>query len=239
MIGLPDAVAFDCDGTIADTESLSEIAWSEVLLARGLRWTPEDFRMLVGRPFAANWAHFNAHGELGDEADFRRDLRTRFRELFDEQLEVHDDVVTAMHAIARLGVGIAVVSSSTRDHIERVLDRSGVTDLVAHIVASGDTPEHKPDPAPYVAACVALDVSAQRGVAVEDTPTGARSARAAGLRTVGVRRAHAVPELEAHAHLVVDSLRVEDLLLPPLPADRDPDVRYSDQAAAGPITQHD
>jgi len=211
---LPDVVAFDCDGTIADTESLSEIAWAEVLGSRGITWTPDDHLFLVGRPFAANWAHFQARGDLGDEQTFRSELRTRFRALFDDGLDVHDDVVTAMHGLARLDVPMAVVSSSTRDHIERVLDRAGVTTLVAHIVASGDTTQHKPDPAPYLAACRALDVAPQHGLAVEDTPTGARSARAAGLRTVGVRRAHAVPELAVHAHLVVDTLRIDDLLLP-------------------------
>jgi HAD superfamily hydrolase (TIGR01509 family) len=214
MRGLPDAVAFDCDGTIADTESLSEIAWSEVLRSRGVQWTADDFRVLVGRPFAANWAHFRERTDLGDEADFRREIRGRFRELFDERLELHDDAVAAMHGIAQLDVPIAVVSSSTRDHVDRVLDRAGVVDLVNHIVASGDTLEHKPDPGPYLAACAALDVESVRSVAVEDTPTGARSARSAGLRTVGVRRAHVVPELADHAHLVVDWLRVEDLLLP-------------------------
>jgi len=210
----PDAVAFDCDGTIADTESLSETAWSEVLRARGVAWTDEDFQVLVGRPFATNWAHFSARGDLGAEQDFRGELRARFRELFDAQLVVHDDVVAAMHEVAAWGVPIAVVSSSTRDHIERVLDRAGVAGTVAHIVASGDTTEHKPDPGPYLAACVALGVRPHRGVAVEDTPTGARSARAAGLHTVGVRRAHAVPELERQAHVVVDELRADDLRLP-------------------------
>jgi HAD superfamily hydrolase (TIGR01509 family) len=214
MKGLPDVAAFDCDGTIADTESLSEIAWSEVLLTRGLRWAPEDFQILIGRPFAVNWAHFSARSDLGDEETFRRDLRTRFRELFEAGLEVHEDVVAAMRWISQQGIPVAVVSSSTRDHIERVLDRAGVTPTVDHIIASGDTTAHKPDPAPYLAACGALGVPAERGVAVEDTPTGARSARAAGLRTVGVRRAHAVPELADHAHLVVDLLRFEDLLLP-------------------------
>lgn len=211
---LPDAVAFDCDGTIADTESLSEIAWSEVLRARGVEWTAADFQALVGRPFAVNWEHFQQRGDLGDVATFRAELRARFRVLFDAGLEVHDDAVAAMRDLAGRGVGIAVVSSSTRDHIDRVLDRAGVTGLVGHVVASGDTPRHKPDPDPYLAACRLLDVTPARTVGVEDTSTGARSSRAAGLWTVAVRRAHAGAELAEHADLTVDLLRPEHLHLP-------------------------
>jgi HAD superfamily hydrolase (TIGR01509 family) len=208
---LPDAVAFDCDGTIADTESLSEIAWSEVLRSRGVRWTDADFHALVGRPFAANWAHFSTRADLGDMDAFRGEIRARFRELFDERLEIFDDVVTTMREVAAMGIGIAVVSSSTRDHIDRVLDRAGVVDLVATVVASGDTHAHKPEPDPYLAACERLGVAPVRVAGVEDTPTGARSSRAAGLWTVAVRRAHAVPELADHAHVVVDRLTTADL----------------------------
>lgn len=207
----PYAVAFDCDGTIADTESLSEVAWSETLATRGVTWTAEDFAALVGRPFAANWAHFSARGDLGDIEVFRSEVRARFRALFDVALVVHDDVVDVMRAAASDGLGIAVVSSSTRDHIDRVLDRAQVADLVTHIVASGDTAAHKPEPDPYLAACALLGVAPTRTVGVEDTPTGARSARAAGLWTVAVRRAHAVPELAEHADLVVDRLEVAHL----------------------------
>ena len=208
---LPDAIAFDCDGTIADTESLSETAWSEVLMTRGVRWTPEDFQLLVGRPFAVNWAHFQSRGDLGDVDVFRAEVRARFRELFDEDLVIHDDAVTTMREAVERGLGIAVVSSSTRDHIERVLDRAGVAGLVAHIVASGDTAAHKPDPDPYLAACERLGVAPARTAGVEDTPTGARSSRADGLWTVAVRRAHAVPELAEHADRVVDHLSLTDV----------------------------
>ena len=206
-----EAVAFDCDGTIADTESLSDVAWAETLATRGIPWTPEDFAALVGRPFAVNWAHFSARGDLGDVEVFRTELRARFRTLFDRGLEVHDDAVAVMRAAAADGLGIAVVSSSTRDHIERVLERAAVEELVHHIVASGDTPGHKPDPDPYLAACELLGVPPSRTVGVEDTPTGARSSRSAGLWTVAVRRAHAVPELAEHADLVVDRLETEHL----------------------------
>lgn len=213
VLDAPEAVAFDCDGTIADTESLSALAWAEVLGARGLTWSSEDFHALVGRPFAANWAHFSARGDLGDADRFRAELSAVFRDLFDERLEVHEDVVTTMRELARRGIALAVVSSSTRAHIERVLDRAQVADLAPVIVASGDTQAHKPDPAPYLLACDLLGVVPTRTVGVEDTPTGARSSRAAGLWTVAVRRAHAVPELEQHAHLVVDRLHITDLAL--------------------------
>lgn len=210
----PEAVAFDCDGTIADTESLSAIAWAEVLQVRGVTWTDEDFHELVGKAFAVNWAHFSSRADLGDVDEFRSEMRARFRELFDERLEIHADAVATMRDAAARGIAIAVVSSSTRDHIERVLDRADVADLVPVIVASGDT-AHKPAPDPYLAACARLDVAPMRTTGVEDTTTGARSSRAAGLWTVAVRRAHAVPELSDHAHLVVDQLRLEDLRIDP------------------------
>ncbi len=209
----PDAVAFDCDGTIADTESLSEIAWSEVLRSRGVVWTSEDFDALVGRPFAVNWEHFSARADLGDVEVFRAELRARFRVLFDERLEIHDDTVTTMQEVARRGLPIAVVSSSTRDHIERVLERAEVAALVEVIIASGDTAQHKPLPDPYLAACESLSVEPERTAGVEDTPTGARSSRSAGLWTVAVRRAHAVPALELHADIVVDRLQFDHLMI--------------------------
>lgn len=212
---LPEAAAFDCDGTIADTESLSEIAWADILRSRGVAWTADDFNALVGRSFEVNWAHFQHRGDLGDADTFRRQLRDRFRALFDEHLDVHDDVVATMHEAAKSRIPIAVVSSSTRDHVERVLERSGVSELVTVVVAAGDTSRHKPAADPYLAACQRLGILPSATAAVEDTPTGARSARAAGLWTVAVRRAHAVAELDEVADLVVDSVRFEHLRIRP------------------------
>ncbi len=204
--GPPLAVAFDCDGTIADTESPSLAAWSDTLTARGVRWSVADLMSLVGRPFADNWAVFSARGDLGDEGEFRAEIRTRFRARIEQGLEVHEDVVRSMQAAHAQGVAVAVVSSSTRDHVGRVLEHAGVVDLVRLVVASGDTPAHKPAPDPYLAACAQLGVEPDRTAAVEDTPTGARSSRAAGLWTVAVRRAHTDVEVEQYAHLVVDVL---------------------------------
>lgn len=208
---LPAAVAFDCDGTIADTESLSEQAWAEVLSGHGYRASAEDFALLVGRPYAVNWSYFSERVELGDAQAFRADVRRVFQDLFDRGLEVYSDAVDVMGELATLGVPIVVVSSSTHDHVARVLERSGVSGLVRDVVASGDTVAAKPDPAPYLEACRRLAVPPSLTSAVEDTVTGARSALSAGLRTVAVRRPHATPELEDVAHLVVERLTLDDL----------------------------
>jgi HAD superfamily hydrolase (TIGR01509 family) len=208
---LPEAVAFDCDGTIADTESLSERAWGEALAGHGYRAEAADFALMVGRPYAANWAYFSERVELGDAQAFRSEVRRVFLELFDKGLEVYPDTVGVMRELAALGVPVVVVSSSTHDHVARVLERSGITALVRDVVASGDTVAEKPDPAPYLEACRRLAVPPAHTSAVEDTVTGASSAHRAGLRTVAVRRRHATPGLVDVAHAVVERLTLDVL----------------------------
>jgi HAD superfamily hydrolase (TIGR01509 family) len=211
-IELPESVVFDCDGTIADTERLSDIAWREALQRRGYPADAGDFAALIGRPFARNWEYFSSRADLGDMDAFRQDVRTRFRALFDTDLVMHDDAVTVIRELARRGVGIAVASSSSRDHVEQVLDRAGLVTEVSVMVGSGDVSEHKPLPAPYLEACRRLGAAPLRSSAVEDTPVGATSARAAGLFTVAVRRAHAAPDLDQHADRTVDLLTLTDVV---------------------------
>jgi HAD superfamily hydrolase (TIGR01509 family) len=212
--GLPPAVVFDCDGTLADTESLSDQAWRESLAAHGYEATEADFRAVIGHPFPQNWAYFAAKVDLGDQATFRRRLRGRFLELFDRDLELHDDAVDTLRQLAEAGVPIAVASSSSHEHVLRVLDRGGLTDLVAAVVGADDVPRHKPDPTPYVVAARHLGVEAARCTAVEDTVVGVASAVAAGMFTIAVVRAHGDAEALADADRVVDRVTLEALVRP-------------------------
>jgi HAD superfamily hydrolase (TIGR01509 family) len=215
MRRLPPAVVFDCDGTLADTEALSDKAWIGALGEHGYVPTEDDFRELVGYPFPENWAYFAARVDLGDQERFRRDLRERFIALFDTELELHDDAVGALETLVSHGVPVGVASSSTRSSVHRVLDRAGVRDLVTVVIGVDDVDEHKPSPEPYLRAAAGLDIDPRRCSAVEDTPVGVRSARAAGLFTVAVVRAHGDPDRLALAHRVVDEVTVEALLPDP------------------------
>lgn len=211
---LPDAVVFDCDGTLADTESISDRAWTDVLGTYGYEPTGADFRAVVGHPFGQNWAYFSQRVELGDQVRFRTALRTRFGELFDHELALHDDAVGTLRVLADAGVPIAVASSSTHAHVDRVLGRGELVDAVAVVIGADDVDEHKPLPGPYLAAAAALGVAARRCVAVEDTGVGVASATAAGMFTVAVLRAHQSPEDLAGAHRVVDAVTVAALVPP-------------------------
>ena len=209
----PDAVVFDCDGTLADTESVSERAWEEVLARRGYRATVEDHDAIIGLPFARSWEHYLGRVDLGEPREFRAELRSRFVELLAEGLHLYEDALTTMRRLAQAEVPIGVASSSTRRHVERILELGGVRDLVATVVSADDVTEHKPAPEPYLAAVGALGVRPERAVAIEDTAVGIASARAAGLFTVGVRRRGIPAARLSAAHLVVESIEV-GLLLP-------------------------
>lgn len=215
MTRWPSAVVFDCDGTLADTESLSDRAWSETLAAYGYEPSIDDFQAVIGHPFSQNWAHFSARADLGDQQEFRTRLRGRFLELFEAELRLHEDAVSTLRELASAGVPIGVASSSSHAHVERVLARGAIGDLVGVVIGADDVDEHKPLPGPYVAAASRLGVRAQECTAVEDTAVGVASARAAGMFVVAVVRAHQSAEQLAAADRVVEQVTTASLL-PPL-----------------------
>lgn len=206
---LPIGVVFDCDGTIADTESLSSQAWTETLTAYGYLPTSDDFAAVIGHPFPRNWDYFASRADLGEQAVFRARLRERFIELFDRELRIHPDAVATMRALHRRAVPIAVASSSSHQHVDHVLERAGLSDVVAAVVGADDVERHKPHPEPYRAAAAALGVRPDGCTAIEDTPVGVDSAVAAGMFTVAVVRAHGTSGALSAAHRVVVELTLE------------------------------
>jgi beta-phosphoglucomutase len=109
-------------------------------------------------------------------------------------------------------VPIAIASGALRHEILEIIKGAGLGDLFTAIVASGDTPESKPSPAPYLLAFERLRLAAgnqldpARCVAIEDSVWGLESARGAGLRCVGVTNSYPAVRLTG-AELIVDGLK--------------------------------
>ena len=208
---LPRGVVFDCDGTIADTESLSNRAWRQTLETYGYEPSSGDFDAVIGHPFAQNWAYFSARVRLGDQDRFRAALRERFIDLFDRELVLYPDAIATIGLLHGAGIPIAVASSSNHRHVERVLERGGLTSMVREIVGADDVERHKPDPQPYLTAAERIRVPAPHCAAVEDTAVGLAAAIGAGMFTVGIVRAHGNDDGLASADRVVHELTVAAL----------------------------
>jgi len=210
----PAAVVFDCDGTLADTEPISDRAWADVLGLRGYVPRAADRLAVTGQPFARTFAHFAARVPLGEMTAFRAEIRARFHARLDVELTFFEDAVATLKALVAEGVPVAVASSSPRAHVELLLERADITHLVRAVVGADDVERHKPDPEPYRLAARHLGVDPLACTAVEDTAVGVASARAAGMFTVAVLRGH-VPRADlGDAQRIVDMLTLADVLPP-------------------------
>jgi beta-phosphoglucomutase len=209
------AIVFDFDGVIADSEPLHLKAYQQALAAEGLLLDREEY-----------FARYLGYDDVGMLQALARDRRLAWtdrhitalvaRKGVKLQAMLEGDQVLFPGAAdfvraAAAAVPIAIASGALRHEIVQIVDAAGLGGLFAAVVASGDTPESKPSPAPYLLAFERLQDAAgkpldrQRCVAIEDSVWGLESARGAGLRCVGVTTSYPAAELTA-AELVVGGL---------------------------------
>jgi beta-phosphoglucomutase len=210
------AVIFDFDGVIADSEPLHFRAFQQALAEDGLELSPKEYySRYLGYD---DVGMFQAFGEdRGLPMDGARVSQLVARKGVNLQAMLNAGSVLFPGAVdfvkaAASAVPIAIASGALRHEIDEVIEAAGVATLFAAIVASGDTPESKPSPAPYRLAFERLQdatgatLDPRRCVAIEDSRWGLESARAAGLRCVGVTNSYPADELTG-AELVVSGLQ--------------------------------
>lgn len=217
------AIVFDFDGVIADSEPLHLRAFQRTLEAEGLELNADDYysRYLgyddVGllqalardREIAMSGGQITAL--VARKAGWLQELRRDDQVLFPGAAE--------FIRAAAAEVPIAIASGALRHEMLEIMDGAGVGRLFSAIVAAGDTPQSKPSPAPYLLAFERLcqttgrDLDPRRSVAIEDSRWGLESAHGAGLRCVGVTTTYPAEALQG-AELVVGGLK--DLTVPVL-----------------------
>jgi HAD superfamily hydrolase (TIGR01509 family) len=214
------AVIFDMDGVLADTEPIYHHAMQLVLQPFGARIDEQQQRDMMGRSIEDTWAYLAAAFDLEGPLD---DLIAAYDSELRRQLAlVRETLPGVRELIAELRqrtIPVAVASSSLPEWIDALLGGLNLANAFDAAVSAREAARPKPAPDVYLLAAERLGTEASRCIAIEDTPTGLASARAAGMLAVQVRAAStAFPPL-AEAHLVLDTLESFDLsLVSPPPA---------------------
>jgi HAD superfamily hydrolase (TIGR01509 family) len=189
-----DAVVFDLDGVLVDSEQLWDEARRSVAARHGGTWSADATRAMMGMS-SAEWSAY-MHDHL--RVDLLPDQITErvvgiVEQRYEEQLPLLPGAVDSVRGLAaRWPLGLA--SSANRPVIEKFLDVSGLRDDFAVTVSSEEVPRGKPAPDVYVAALAGLSVAAERAVAIEDSTNGMRAAVAAGMRLIAVPNPHFPPD---------------------------------------------
>jgi len=210
------AIIFDFDGVIADSEPLHFRAFQQALAEDGLELAPKEYyARYLGYDDVGMFQAFGEDRGLAMDAARVKELVARKGLKLQAMMSAGSVLFPGAADFVRVAaqaVPIAIASGALRHEIVEIVEAAGVSDLFAAIVASGDTPESKPSPEPYrlaferlrEATGTALDP--RRCVAIEDSRWGLESARGAGLRCVGVTNSYPADELTG-AELVVSGLQ--------------------------------
>jgi HAD superfamily hydrolase (TIGR01509 family) len=202
------AILFDLDGTIVDTERESAEAMARALRrGLGIEISQADRDFIIGRSWVDIYRNLqDRHPALRwSQAELIRETAAERVGVFaDLGITVLPGAVEAVHRFA--GVGRALVTGSSREEAGQVLDHLELRPAFQAVVASEDVPRSKPSPDGYLSAADKLGVAPERCVVVEDSAAGIAAGVAAGARVVAVAAGNFHGQDQSAAHAVIDTL---------------------------------
>ncbi|MCX8032095.1 MAG: HAD family phosphatase [Thermoleophilia bacterium] len=203
------AVVFDLDGVIIDSEQLWHDVRRDFALAHGGSWDDDDQPAMMGANSMQWAARMRDHNGINlTDYEIYEGIISALRDEYRRHLPVIPGALETIRALAtqyRLGVA----SSSPLELIEYVLELAGVRDCFGAVVSSDEVPVGKPAPDVYLEACRRLDTPPERAAAVEDSTNGLIAAKEAGLAVVAIPSPGypPPPEVLALADVVLGSIR--------------------------------
>jgi HAD superfamily hydrolase (TIGR01509 family) len=206
-----EAVVFDLDGVIVDSEHVWDAAREALARERGGRWREDAQKDMMGMS-SVEWSRY-MHDVIGLEdppEEISAEVVRRLEATYREELPLIDG---APEAVARLAERwpLGVASSSNRPIIDLVLELSGLDRFFVATVSSEEVERGKPSPDVYLEAVRRLGVGLEQAAAVEDSHNGILAAKAAGMRVVAIPNRHYPPGEGARAEADVVLEDISDL----------------------------
>ncbi|HXS46162.1 MAG TPA: HAD family phosphatase [Solirubrobacterales bacterium] len=196
----PEAVVFDNDGLLLDTESVWTRAEHDLFERRGIEFTPADKRELVGTSAEIAGGILERRlAEPGRAVALIEELNELVVAELEHGVEAMVGARELLHLLKQRGTPLGLVSNSPLVFVQRSLEIVGFQDRFDVVLSAHEVAAPKPSPEPYLEACRRLGVEPGPAVvALEDSPTGVAAARAAGLTVIGIPSLEGVALEEAH-----------------------------------------
>lgn len=185
------AVAFDLDGLMINTEDVFHMTGTELLRRRGKIATPELFHAMMGRR-----AHeaFQVMIDLMSLTESVPELAEESEAIFDDFLETHlapmPGLFEVLDVIEKRGIPKAVATSSNRPYLNRMLERIELMDRFDVLLSGDDVTHGKPHPEIYLTAAERLGVAPESMLVMEDSENGTRAGVAAGAFVISIPHHH-------------------------------------------------
>jgi HAD superfamily hydrolase (TIGR01509 family) len=203
-----DAVVFDLDGVLVDSEHVWDEVREDLARERGGRWHERAQADMMGMS-STEWSRY-MHDVIGlaeSPEEIDAEVVRRMQERYAAEIPLIDG---AVEAVRRIGGSfrLAVASSSNRPLIDLVLERAGLASFFEATVSSEEVERGKPAPDVFLEAARRLGVAPERCTAVEDSANGIRAARAAGMRVVAIPNRRYAPRADVldEADVVIDAI---------------------------------
>lgn len=197
-----EAVIFDCDGVLADSEWASALAWQRTLESYGYHLSAQEFAGFIGTTDRDLAEAFGPRLAIEPEIILRY-ANNQLRLILAGGLEAFADAVGLLE---RLEVPVAVASNSDRWRLDAVLSAAGLAGRFQVSVGANEVRHPKPAPDVYLRAAELLAVKPDRCLVIEDSPTGIAAAREAGMGVIAVDRGHFPRGLLEPADQIIGSL---------------------------------
>ncbi len=211
-----EAVVFDMDGVLFDTERICTEAWREEAKSRNIGDIEKAIKSCVGLNFTDTKAFFEKeYGRDFPFEEFHENWGKRFKDRIEKEgLPIKTGVREILTYLKAAGYAVALASSTNKKNIMEHLTKTGLMCYFEEIIG-GDMVKHsKPQPDIYLLACQALNVDPRNTIAIEDSPNGIKSAYAAGMKPIMVPDLITpTPDLESLLYAKCDNLlEVKELI---------------------------
>ena len=181
-----EAIVFDMDGVLFDTENLICQAWIEIAEEIGLDGIQEVLLKCIGRNFAASKAIFiEYYGETEEFEKFRKRADDKVHQIIEENgMPIKEGVYDLLEFLKINHYKVGLASSTRKEKVLEHLKRANIEKYFEVIIGGDMVKESKPHPEIYQKACKELGVEPRNAVCIEYSPGGIRSAHAAGLNVI-------------------------------------------------------